>query len=66
MFARAFLRTSVPKGITRIGVRKMGGGHHAPPPSDGIDGAVRKYLKEDEHVTHFPLKFNSFFFNIFV
>eukprot|EP00600_Ochromonadales_sp_CCMP1393_P010399 CAMPEP_0174953904 /NCGR_PEP_ID=MMETSP0004_2-20121128/123_1 /TAXON_ID=420556 /ORGANISM="Ochromonas sp., Strain CCMP1393" /LENGTH=94 /DNA_ID=CAMNT_0016201649 /DNA_START=137 /DNA_END=421 /DNA_ORIENTATION=- len=30
--------------------RRMGGGH-APPPQDGLDGMVRKFLPEDHHVS---------------
>jgi hypothetical protein len=31
----------------------MSGGHHHAPPQGGLDGAVRKYLPEDYHVSFF-------------
>mmetsp|Transcript_17056 Transcript_17056/g.24928 ORF Transcript_17056/g.24928 Transcript_17056/m.24928 type:complete len:134 (-) Transcript_17056:138-539(-) len=30
--------------------RAFGGGHGPPPPTDGIEGMVRKYLPNDEHM----------------
>ncbi len=47
MFARRL--TKVTSASVRS-VRYMGGGHHAAP-QGGLDGAVRKYLKEDHHVS---------------
>lgn len=32
------------------GVRRMGGHHHEHP-KDGLDGFIRKYLPEDQHVS---------------
>ena len=46
MFARSNrLFNRVSRTATIGAKRRMGG--HAPPPTDGLDGAVRKYLKED-------------------
>jgi hypothetical protein len=35
-------------------VRKMGGGHHAPP-TEGLDGIVRKYLPQDYQVGYLSI-----------
>jgi hypothetical protein len=46
MFRRIF-NSNVPRRA--FAVRKMGGGHHAPP-TEGLDGIVRKYLPQDYQV----------------
>ena len=46
MFSRLVRNTAAKRSFA---VRNMGGGHHAAP-QGGLDGAVRKYLKEDHHV----------------
>eukprot|EP01031_Cornospumella_fuschlensis_P036275 gene36275-44003_t len=49
MFSRA---TRLSSSLKLAGsVRRMGGGgHHAAPPKDGLEGFLRKYLPGDEHM----------------
>eukprot|EP01040_Poterioochromonas_malhamensis_P024402 gene24402-30172_t len=48
MFARNLCKKAFPT-VAKQSVRRMGG-HHAPPPTDGIEGAIRKVLPHDEQV----------------
>ena len=49
-----FLRRATRIATLRLqGVRKMGG-HHAVP-QEGLDGAIRKVLKEDHHVSELSM-----------
>eukprot|EP01040_Poterioochromonas_malhamensis_P010056 gene10056-10930_t len=45
---RRLVKTSAANRV--FGKRFMGGGHHHAPPQGGLDGVVRKYLPEDQHV----------------
>ena len=49
MLRRVVSRVPGAKKVNFQSSRKMSGG--PPPPTDGIEGAVRKYLPKNEHVS---------------
>lgn len=56
MFQRILRVSSIQR---EFGRRSMGGGHHHAPPKDGLDGMVRKYLPEDQHVSFLSFRIHS-------